>query len=214
MRDVFNHHAYCVEGGAEEARAFARALVEGAETEAPEVHTLIVPSFSIDDARELQERASRAPTGVGARRQCFVLAADVFTREAQNALLKVFEEPTTGTHFFVFVRHADLLLPTLRSRMEDFSLTPSVREKEKKFEQEAAAFLHAPLSERLARARRIADALADEKMTRGEAIAFVSALARAAPGEATVRAENYAFDRSPSFKLLLEHLAIVLPRKA
>ena len=51
-------------------------------------------------------------------KKIFIIETGFFTREAQNSLLKVFEEePTEGTHFFVFTPSAETLLPTLRSRM-------------------------------------------------------------------------------------------------
>lgn len=46
-----------------------------------------------------------------------VIAALSFTIEAQNALLKILEEPPNNTCFIIYCRLKSLLLPTIRSRM-------------------------------------------------------------------------------------------------
>ena len=82
-------------------------------------------TLTIDEARaiaELQERKSFVGKSLGSeaskwRGKIFVIQADFITEEAQNSLLKVFEEPTSGTHFFI-ISPQDILLPTLRSRMQ------------------------------------------------------------------------------------------------
>jgi len=47
----------------------------------------------------------------------FVIAASFITHEAQNALLKLFEEPPVDTAFVLVVPPAFQLLPTLQSRI-------------------------------------------------------------------------------------------------
>ncbi len=75
-------------------------------------------SLGIDESRCLSVRQSRAGFGTGDNaRKIFVISAQSFTREAQNALLKIFEEPTAGTHFFIIIPRLDIILPTLKSRV-------------------------------------------------------------------------------------------------
>ena len=42
--------------------------------------------------------------------------ADTMNEQAQNAALKLFEEPPSGVHFILCVQNAERLLPTVRSR--------------------------------------------------------------------------------------------------
>ncbi len=72
-------------------------------------------TFGINDGREIIQLQSRTST-VG-NIKIFVISANFFTVEAQNSLLKMFEEPTSGTHFFIITQNTETLLPTLRSRL-------------------------------------------------------------------------------------------------
>lgn len=215
-----NHHAYCVEGaGPHEVTAFTEKLREacGVMRGSPDCIALSVPSFGIDDAQEMRGWAFNKPAGGG--KKFFVLGADTITPEAQNAFLKVFEEPPPDTHFFLLLKTADFLLPTLRSRVEVLQMSAA---KKDATPEEAKSFLASSIEKRLAYAEKVSKALADEKMTRGEAATFVSSLLSAARGNAAfprasrdaleylLRAEAYAHDQSASFKLILDHLALVL----
>lgn len=213
-----NHHAYCVEGmGPSAVAGFTAMLREacGVARGSPDCIALSVPSFGIKDAHEMRGWAANKPVNGG--KKFFVLGADTLTPDAQNAFLKVFEEPPPDTHFFLLVKTADFLIPTLRSRVEVVA-APSLAQAT----EDATDFLTASVEKRLVRAEKIAKALKDEKMTRGEAATFVSSLLSAARGNAAfpraktnalehlIRAETYAHDRSASLKIILEHLAVVL----
>lgn len=70
--------------------------------------------FGIDDARELVRRAHNRP--LDSEFVTFVVRTNFITLEAQNALLKVLEEPPISTKF-IFVLPSDFtVLPTLLSR--------------------------------------------------------------------------------------------------
>jgi len=80
----------------------------------PDFHAYRVESFDIASARALRERTKEKPFG---EKKIFLVSAERFTPEAQNALLKTLEEPGENMHFFVLIHEQDLLLPTLLSRM-------------------------------------------------------------------------------------------------
>lgn len=226
--DFSGHHAYCIEGvgrdGAEEFVGELRGIF-GIEKNNPDLIFLSVQKFGIDEARDF--RALAANRAIGGGKKIFVLASDSITNEAQNALLKTFEEPSLETTIFLLVKTADMLLPTLRSRVEIVrctssvpkQLTPSVVRQT----LGVSEFLSGALSERLARAREIGELLKKEKMTRAEAVSFISDIIARARGEnfpqeraaslnEALLAEKYSYDRSASLKILIEHLAIVLPK--
>jgi hypothetical protein len=72
-------------------------------------------TFGIDDARSLNEIARRKDF-LG-NRTIIVVNANSFTTESQNSLLKLFEDPVQGVHFFIITSSDTFLLPTLISRL-------------------------------------------------------------------------------------------------
>lgn len=81
-----------------------------------EVHTYRLPAVQIDDVRGIIARAYRLPTE--APRQLIVIETPNFTHEAQQALLKILEEPPATTRFCLLVAPETKLLPTVLSRCQ------------------------------------------------------------------------------------------------
>lgn len=78
-------------------------------------------SFHIDSIRRLRSDAfATANEGIG---KVFILEdAQDMTAQAQNALLKLLEEPPAGVKLFLLVRRREMLLPTVISRCQIISL--------------------------------------------------------------------------------------------
>ena len=72
-------------------------------------------SFHIDVVRDLKERAFVLPNEAP-RRVMILAGADGMTGQAQNALLKILEEPPASLMFLLTCENRALLLPTVRSR--------------------------------------------------------------------------------------------------
>jgi len=113
------HHAYFYAGDIEEGIAAAlhyakhTLTLEGVNN--PDLLTLQYALFSVDDARFVCDLANRMP--VQGENRLIIIAAGRIFHEAQNALLKTFEEPPVGTHLILIVPSEGNILPTLRSRM-------------------------------------------------------------------------------------------------
>jgi DNA polymerase III gamma/tau subunit len=144
------HHAYCIVG---ERGSVSGELLEFFEKDL-KVKTIGNPDFwrgefdslAILDAREIREmqgmkafggnpirtNGDKSPTSNGAGKKIFLILANKITREAQNALLKVFEEPTADTHFFLIMPSIEGLLPTLKSRLS-IIVSQSVRNQSASF---------------------------------------------------------------------------------
>lgn len=75
----------------------------------------VYDSFGIDESRRLKERAFMRP--FSGDHKVFIISFHSITLEAQNALLKLFEEPPLGTHFFIITQNSNNILPTLLSRL-------------------------------------------------------------------------------------------------
>lgn len=71
--------------------------------------------LGIDDVRFLIEEAYRRPMGT-AEKQELIVITNFITHEAQQALLKIVEEPPETTRFVFVIPHSLSLLDTLESR--------------------------------------------------------------------------------------------------
>ncbi len=112
------HHAYLVLGNWSEdivGIILDKLGVEKANN--PDLR--IFPGFlDVDTAREITEIISTRPFS-GMR--VVVINGGEFNVYAQNALLKTIEEAPEGNHIFYIAPNDDLVLPTLRSRMQKVS---------------------------------------------------------------------------------------------
>lgn len=215
------HHAYLVEGDARGLRAqvFEQLRSCGLPHEGhPDFWTGEFEVFGIDESRELARM--QAEGAVLGERRVFVIFVTLITTEAQHALLKTFEEPCPGVHFFLVVPSAYALLPTLRSRLMHIQQEGDASMTE--HEKDADDFLGASLSERMVFAKKIA-----EKKDRAHAIILVDIITQklykafVQGGErqgdfarallSATRARQYLNDRAPSVKMLFEYLALTTP---
>lgn len=92
-------------------------------------------SIGVSLVREIRAQAYIAPQELSVR--VFIIdGAHLLTTEAQNALLKILEEPPSGVYFFLLSENASALLATVRSRapvlkmqiFEDAELTEYLKE--------------------------------------------------------------------------------------
>jgi len=112
------HHAYlCISHDKERTGEILQEWWNKNISSEPKV--LTYQTFGIDDAHALSNITQYT---VGDTQEGIIISAATITREAQNALLKLFEEPVAGLHFFVIVPSFDIVLPTLQSRMQKIAV--------------------------------------------------------------------------------------------
>lgn len=199
------HHAYLIVGEKDRGIRHARelfSLPEKADNN-PDVHVVTHDTLGIEEARQLHQWAYQKPLVSPVR--YFILICGGVTHEAQNALLKLFEEPPQTSAFALLVSDIELILPTLRSRFAIIELP-----KEEIDTKLAQNFLKASASERIEEIGRrmknrdttwALDLLKsleeqlykDKKVKDLEALLFV---------------RKYMERRGASQKMLLEHLAL------
>lgn len=80
-------------------------------------------SIKVDQIRALRGEAYLSPM-MSAGRAFIIDRTHTMNPNAQNALLKVLEEPPAGVTFILLAKSAELLLPTIRSRCVCFTLAP------------------------------------------------------------------------------------------
>lgn len=106
-------HAYLVRGGS--MGGVIKALeARGVVTRGnPDFYAVTSESLVVDDVRAIAAFASLAPL---ADAKYVSIDTKSATEEAQNALLKIFEEGTGHSHFFLVIEPGARVLPTLISR--------------------------------------------------------------------------------------------------
>lgn len=218
-------HAYLFAGDKNKSLAEAEKLADFLTTESggtinnPDVFRYLGEKFGIAEAHEVRRRARM--TGFSDEAKIFLIDADLMTRDAMHALLKLMEEPPEKTYFFLAAEFPFSLLSTLRSRMVfvnlgfDRVLSQAKSESVKKF------FKMTP-AQRLVYLKSIIE-------DRGRSLEFLKGLeiflaeffesclknGRNFPYggfiEEVGEFRNMISDNFSSPKLMLEHLALTLP---
>ncbi len=176
--------------------------------------------FTVDEARSLKEKAQGKSMSAG--KKIFVVSCHGMTAEAQNALLKIFEEPSPETFFFLLLPSAHVLFPTIKSRLMMFEVGG---EQSSRISVETArSFLTSSISERMAFVKKMVDEVALEKKTKADVAEFVRSLEVVAAKDRLFVVQNpnnlkMLLDTSrnvslsgASLKMLLEEISLLLPR--
>ncbi|HVZ75902.1 MAG TPA: hypothetical protein VG934_01365 [Candidatus Paceibacterota bacterium] len=225
------HHAYIYEGALSGFGALAddaRARFSFADPADPDVELVEIEKFGIEEARDLAVSAQLS--GLSGRR-LFIIGVSSMTTEAQQALLKLFEEPRAGT-MFVLLTPPGVVIATLRSRFLPYPEirkgnasqkvlgSPSGSAQPDHFAQ------HFLSGSQKARTDEITKLLKDDEGVKERVREFLNGLevklhaalitskgdAKIREGlEDIVKVRSYTNDRAPAMKMLLEHLALSLP---
>ena len=216
---TLSHNAYCLTGGSfvhDEVLSVLKKDFKINSQGNPDIFDREYRAFTIDDAREIKMLHEVKPvTALG--KKIFILAMDNITVEAQNALLKLLEEPAEYAHFFLIIPSVHLLLPTVKSRL---SIIETENENvTKEVNNEAHIFVSSSATKRLEQIKKLVDDITKEKRTKREAIDFLNEIEAVihkekgivngkGPLEAINLVKKYINDRSPSLKMLLEYVAL------
>jgi DNA polymerase III delta prime subunit len=224
MISNMNHHAFVIEAEAEEgiqvAQAWAVKELGMTLDKNPDINVLRFGLLSVADARRVTELAAGAAF-VG-ESKVLIIAAERAYHEAQNALLKVFEEPPAGTYLFLIMPSLGGFLPTLRSRVVELGSRASQRRAA--IPEIATTFINATKEKRSALIKKLASGKDDDERRehRAEAIMLVNGIEAAIYRSQTsvkrtvilsdiAELRTHLYDRSAPVKMILEHLALVLP---
>jgi hypothetical protein len=210
------HHAFLVEGEIASSIAAMREFLEGEmriNTHGnPDYFEFVHETFGVGEGRELKDMQSRRSFDEDGRK-IFMIGANTFTTEAQNSLLKVFEEPTERTHFFVLTPSAQFFLPTLLSRVVCVFLEQeheNVSEFLKMNYVDRLAYVTALSKDSIA-AKRLIENLTKYFSEKTPAEKRSSEIVRLL--ETLVLYRTYAYGKAPALKNMLEHVALIAPRE-
>jgi hypothetical protein len=204
--NLLSSHAYLLVGDPVEIESLVISSLENKGISlkgSPDFFLSKEKVFGIDEARELSARAHRNAFG---EKKIFLLIPEKITTEAQNALLKTFEEPTSNTHFYLVLRAEDVVLPTLRSRTQVIKIGSGNQET-----LEAKNFLRQATKERLNFAKKFAEKEMNLTRFLDELLVLLrSSGAQTDSIEKVYKLRLYSDDRGTSPRLVLEHLSLVL----
>jgi DNA polymerase III delta prime subunit len=178
-----------------------------------DIEHFIFDQFGIDEARRLSDRSSLKP--IERTTRDFLVQFSIITIEAQNALLKLFEEPPQSAVFHVVTKREDTIIPTLRSRLMAIDFEQFINDKQIE-EIEFKNFLALSMAERM-------DIIS--KKTKAKDVYWIEGLVAEAEKmsihedtmhkkdlmDTVVFLRQYLNTRGSSAKMLLEHLALNLP---
>lgn len=208
----FKHHAFLIPHSYASIREALHAQLNAGD-DAPEIIEMVEGTFPIDSVRQLIDLALRKSEDRG---QVFLVAFDSILPPAQNALLKVLEEPVPRTHFFLITSNSHTLLPTVLSRLGTSPFTFEIAES-----SQAKEFLASSPSKRLSMIKPIIE----EKDRRAAAVllrdvatmlekkrdAFSDMTAWGQTMKQIQALQSYSEDPASSVKMLLEHAALTTP---
>jgi|CXWL01.1.fsa_nt_gi hypothetical protein len=223
-------HAFFIAGdieeGIQQARMYLKEFV--GEKAHADITLLQYEAFPVEESRRLHDSVYRTPM-VGTRKGIIIAVSRMF-HEAQNALLKIFEEPPEGTVLILVVPSVGIIIPTLRSRMTALP-QQNIKKEKNQTESVAEIFLQATSVERAKLVEKIlvrskSDKQEEKNGARAEALQIAEALLRAGyevrKEKSTAELQAFLSDldrfipilheRSAPLKLIFEHILLTTPR--
>jgi len=176
-------------------------------------------SFGIDDARNLKKWVAGKPL-TGEIKVSLIIAKSI-THEAQNALLKVLEEPPAGTYIFINLESFGGLLPTFISRIMVLHPSASANSENPPIKSTGSKFLNSDIKGKLSIIRSLlknTDKTEMKELLRDlEEISYkkytpesTKDIAKTKAMKDILMAKIFASARGSSPKMLLEWLSCVL----
>lgn len=226
------HHAYLIEGDRESIFSLVSDYLEKelkfSLKNNPDFWNGDFETFGIDDGRKINELQNKKAFSekdydfIGSGKQIFIIKTNFITREAQNSLLKMFEEPTADTHFFIIMNSSEVLLPTLKSRLMMIKHESSNNSRVDFVEE----FLKVNIAKKLEMIKVFfGDTKKKIPADKSGAIVFLNELEKQLREKTDlkkahkenvivfdeiIRCRSYLNDRSPSVKMLLEYITSIV----
>lgn len=168
------HHFYILEGGRQILRSNILDFLEKDFDFSVQANALFnefeFDRMLVDDVRPLIDRVI-IKTASG-QKKVFLIHLNDITREAQNALLKIVEEPIGETYFFFTIPKSENLLPTVLSRA---ILIKGQRDTESEFPK-LSEIQKMKMVERMKMIDKMMTDLKSEKITKNDLQNFVRGL--------------------------------------
>jgi hypothetical protein len=220
------YHSYIIEGNPEEIVYLLRIYLEergDINKKSPDVLLNLYDAFNIEDGYNIKEWHKNR--GIDGKKKICIIGAKFINREAEQSLLKIIEEPTDDTHFFIVVPDASLLAETILSRVH---LIKNLK-RDNNFEDKIAGeFIKANSKERIEKVAEIIKEFKDNENSGGlryYAISLVNGIERVVYQkwkkdlnnkdlkfilEELKNSRSYLSTPGAAVKMILEHIALVI----
>lgn len=214
------HHVYVIEGNKDKilfsVKEYLADFYNSPSNSNPDIFEHHFLNFLVEHSRLVKDTDIKTPFYHA--QKSILISFDSITREAQNALLKVLEDPSPTSRFFIVTNSADILLPTVLSRVEvirheSYGLNKS--------SIDVNAFLKAKPAKRLEMVGVLLKQIGEEETSKEEAGNFLKVL-KTNIEEGVMKGEvdisvlktvlstlDFARDKSASLKLLLERVCLI-----
>jgi len=220
------YHSYVIEGNPEETVYSLRLYLEDTgeiNKQSEDVSLNLYDSFAIQDSQKIKEWYQNKPTD-GKKKIC-IIGAKFINREAEQTLLKIIEEPTENSHFFIIVPDSSLLLGTILSRVHLIKSGEVINNEELKI---AKDFINLNLPERIEKVGEIIKKFKDNENSGGlrySAISLINGIERITyeKWKKDLNNENLKFILEElkncreflsipgaSVKMILEHISLII----
>lgn len=154
LANTFNkdnlHHAYLIEGDRELIIPLIHSFLKEIDFKTianPDFVEIKIDSIKIDDARNIKSISeNKSYSNELNSKKVFIISTNSMLLEAQNTLLKIFEEPASNTHYFFILPSVDGLLKTFTSR---FYLVKDLNKEDTLELKQAKNFIKLNLKERI-----------------------------------------------------------------
>jgi hypothetical protein len=220
------YHSYVIEDNPIEIVYSLRLFLEEqghVNKNSPDVLLNLYDSFSVQDSQMIKEWYFNKPTD-GKKKIC-IIGTKFINREAEQTLLKIIEEPTPNTHFFIVVPDSSLLLGTILSRVH---LIKNIKKNNDSDDKVSEEFLKFTQNKRIEYVADVIKEFKDNENSGGlrfKAISLINGLERIIykKWKKDINNENdkfvleelkncrgYLSIPGASVKMILEHIALVL----
>jgi len=204
IKENKSHHFYIIEGEKESILNEIKADTDFIINEFSRDRFLIEDSRSVVDKTLIKNSKEQ--------KQLIILSFNSITPEAQNSLLKVVEEPTPGTYFFMIVPNVNIFLPTIISRAVIIKSEGSGIENEF-----VKKILSGNVGERIKIVEKVAKDISDSKLEKQIAKEIVEGIIEKIRKEnqpeklkELMKIRSYLDLTGASIKMLLERAVLVL----
>lgn len=220
--NIKNHHAYLIIGGEEtlpKLHSLLKKKLDFSISGNPDYHFEEIETLGIEESRGLKETHSKKALG---ENKVFVVKTKFITHEAQNALLKILEDPLPNSFFFFIMPSEEYIYPTLLSR---FMIIKEKKETEEKSEEgekvDAGHFLSLNQTARIKLLSKIINSkdknsalkfinLLEEKLH--EKLYPFSSKEEREVMDLVLKSKKNIYSRGASLKIVLENLSLSIPK--
>lgn len=220
------YHSYVIEGDPAILPFDLLKFLESknyVEKQNPDTFIQIYDSFTVEDSKRIKQWHSEK--GISLGKHICIIGTKFINHDAERTLLKIIEEPSTNSHFFIIVPNSQILLDTIISRVH---VIKTIEEQNELNQKNTKDFITSSKVKRIDMIAKMIDTHEDDVGSGGirySAIKFINGLENIIYEkwksdknnkelqfslEELSKAREYLSLPGSSVKMVLEHIALVI----